>query len=222
MQVLRFDLGPSLHRRNGLKNSIMSGMSGAAPAYHTRATPGSAAAVAIVARAAGACALLLVSTWVHGLGGVSSTRASDGGTDALFNWHPVLMTLAYAVFMTEALLAYKAPWQRDWARRVDVGGDSSFAIMFVLLILAVPHTVLPTRHCCCAPQASAQAASLGSAQRSAHMCSAGCHCRVAQPHPQTANADSQPVQPSQLPRRHRVAATGRSGAQMRARTRRVD
>jgi hypothetical protein len=34
----------------------------------------------------------------------------------LFNWHPVLMTLGFAVLMTEAVLAYKSPWQRSFSR----------------------------------------------------------------------------------------------------------
>eukprot|EP00983_Pelagomonas_calceolata_P104875 1159071-Pelagomonas_calceolata.AAC.3 len=47
------------------------------------------------------------------LGGVSTKAVPDGkgGTDTskIFNWHPVLMTLAFGVFMAEALMAYDAP-----------------------------------------------------------------------------------------------------------------
>jgi cytochrome b-561 len=36
----------------------------------------------------------------------------------LFNWHPVLMTLAFGIFMTEAVLSYKAPWSASFSRWV--------------------------------------------------------------------------------------------------------
>eukprot|EP00879_Flechtneria_rotunda_P003581 GHRR01003815.1.p1 GENE.GHRR01003815.1~~GHRR01003815.1.p1 ORF type:complete len:293 (+),score=68.89 GHRR01003815.1:1580-2458(+) len=75
----------------------------------------------IAARVCALTTLLVVGIWVHFyLGGVAAGPkvAADGGnsTDQLFNWHPVLMILAFAVFMTEAVLAYKAPLQQSFSR----------------------------------------------------------------------------------------------------------
>lgn len=63
--------------------------------------------------------LILMCIWAYSyLGGVglSPTRTRDQGmhltgndTSRIFNWHPILNTLAFAVFMAEALLAYRAP-----------------------------------------------------------------------------------------------------------------
>jgi len=44
--------------------------------------------------------IVIVSIWVYELGGLGSTDHE------LFNWHPLLMTLAYMLFMTEGVLAY--------------------------------------------------------------------------------------------------------------------
>lgn len=38
----------------------------------------------------------------------------------LFNWHPVLMTLAFGIFMSEAVLAYKVPLSAALTRCVCV------------------------------------------------------------------------------------------------------
>lgn len=49
------------------------------------------------------------------LGGVAlgptsiKDKPDENSTTKLFNWHPILMTLAFGVFMAEALLAYRAP-----------------------------------------------------------------------------------------------------------------
>lgn len=42
---------------------------------------------------------------------MSPTPVEAGGNDTkkVFNWHPVLMTLAFGVFMAEAVLTYSAP-----------------------------------------------------------------------------------------------------------------
>jgi hypothetical protein len=85
------------------------------------------------ARALAAALLALVGWWVHArLGGVAAGPGPDGSTSALFNWHPLLMTLAFPVLMSEALLAYRAPWRRDaprWVggarRRAGSGGCGS-------------------------------------------------------------------------------------------------
>eukprot|EP00884_Botryococcus_braunii_P004417 jgi/Botrbrau1/13977/Bobra.117_2s0007.1 len=56
---------------------------------------------------------VLIAIWVFSyLGGLSlhpkiSMKGNDTG--GIFNWHPLLMTLAFPVLMTEALLAYRAP-----------------------------------------------------------------------------------------------------------------
>ncbi|PSC72170.1 cytochrome b561 [Micractinium conductrix] len=61
--------------------------------------------------------LAAMLAWVLGpLGGLSlSPRPVPGGaagandTSQLFNWHPLLLTLAFPVLMAEAVLAYQAP-----------------------------------------------------------------------------------------------------------------
>jgi len=59
--------------------------------------------------------LATMAAWVFGyLGGLRlSPRPLDGGagndTSQLFNWHPLLLTLAFPVLMGEAVLAYRAP-----------------------------------------------------------------------------------------------------------------
>jgi hypothetical protein len=63
--------------------------------------------------------LIIVAWWVGArLGGVAASPDASGGTQRLFNWHPVLMTLAFPVFMSEALLAYRAPWANGAPRCV--------------------------------------------------------------------------------------------------------
>lgn len=58
--------------------------------------------------------LLLMVLWVtlH-LGGLrlspQPTGPDTNDTGALFNWHPLLLALAFPVLMGEALLSYKAP-----------------------------------------------------------------------------------------------------------------
>eukprot|EP00798_Chlamydomonas_sp_ICE-L_P018995 gene18995-25579_t len=70
----------------------------------------------IFARTCSITLLILMITWLQGyLGGFSlhpvviSSDPETNDTAKLFNWHPLLMTLAFAVFMTEAVLAYQAP-----------------------------------------------------------------------------------------------------------------
>ncbi|MEW5300840.1 MAG: hypothetical protein WDW36_003740 [Sanguina aurantia] len=70
--------------------------------------------VALLVRVLYIAIITLVSVWVWGyLGGVSlsPTYVSEGvnETGKLFNWHPVLMTTAFAVLMSEAIMSYKAP-----------------------------------------------------------------------------------------------------------------
>ena len=57
---------------------------------------------------------ILVSVWVFkDLGGLAFTAVSTGtnatDTSGIFNWHPLLMSLAFPVLMAEAVLAYRAP-----------------------------------------------------------------------------------------------------------------
>ena len=62
---------------------------------------------------------ILFAVWVFkDLGGlaftaittnVSSTGVVTTDTSGVFNWHPLLMSLAFPVFMAEAVLAYRAP-----------------------------------------------------------------------------------------------------------------
>jgi hypothetical protein len=67
-----------------------------------------------IARALIVTVLTLVIHWVHVyLGGVALAPVPDGkgGNDTghLFNYHPILMTLGFGVFMSEAVLTYQAP-----------------------------------------------------------------------------------------------------------------
>jgi len=82
-------------------------------------TPASASAVA--ARVLALTILALVTWWISDLGGVSAS--ADVGPDGvgvktarLFNWHPLLMVVAFVVLMTEALLAYRAPLRAALSR----------------------------------------------------------------------------------------------------------
>ena len=70
----------------------------------------------IVLRFTQALIAVFLTIWIWGyLGGVSvSPRVTDVETGAndtsqLFNWHPVLMTLAYIGCMAEAILSYSTP-----------------------------------------------------------------------------------------------------------------
>lgn len=57
---------------------------------------------------------ILIAVWVFkDLGGLAFTAVSTGtnatDTSGIFNWHPLLMSLAFPVLMAEAVLAYRAP-----------------------------------------------------------------------------------------------------------------
>lgn len=77
--------------------------------------------VSWLARSSALIVLILVGHWVSTyLGGVASSpkELPDGSNDTngIFNWHPILMTLGFVIFMTEAVLAYKAPWSTSFSR----------------------------------------------------------------------------------------------------------
>ena len=79
--------------------------------------------LSVLARALSLTILILIGKWVDQyLGGVASGPVPDGkggnDTTSLFNWHIIIMTLAFGVFMPEALLAYQSPlvpWLNRWA-----------------------------------------------------------------------------------------------------------
>ncbi|GBF88435.1 hypothetical protein Rsub_01147 [Raphidocelis subcapitata] len=103
------------------------------------AAPGASAAAA--ARALAVALLALVGWWVHArLGGVSARadRTADGGvsTARLFNWHPVLMTLAFPVLMGEALLAYRSPWLPDAPRPLRKLAHGAFHSLAAVCVAA--------------------------------------------------------------------------------------
>lgn len=64
--------------------------------------------------------VVIVAAWVFGsLGGVAlHPRGALTGntTDGLFNWHPLLMVLAWVVLSAEALLAYRSPLVQHLSR----------------------------------------------------------------------------------------------------------
>ena len=88
---------------------------------------------------------LLLSIWVFGyIGGVSFhpkvTDESTGENDTfgIFNWHPILMTLAFVGAMTEAILTYSSPL-------IHIPGDNRLLRKYVhggLHLVAVVLTVL--------------------------------------------------------------------------------
>lgn len=67
----------------------------------------------LIVRLAQLGGLSLMVLWIFGfLGGLRfSPLQTEGGnnTNGLFNWHPLLMTVAFVVLMSEAVLAYKGP-----------------------------------------------------------------------------------------------------------------
>jgi hypothetical protein len=112
----RLILGQQLRTRKGQPGSMALG--GDTQAAGRSSYSGSdLSTISLLARACGVATLLVVGLWVHQLGGVSTRPEQDGAsTDRLFNWHPVLMILGFGVLMTEAVLAYKAPWQQNFSR----------------------------------------------------------------------------------------------------------
>lgn len=72
------------------------------------------ARVTWLARSIAAITTSVMFLWVFNvLGGVALspkvTALGENDTGVIFNWHPLLMVLAFPVLMGEALLAYKAP-----------------------------------------------------------------------------------------------------------------
>jgi len=49
----------------------------------------------------------MMLAWISRLGWFKPEQSSDGGDAVSFNWHPLLMTLAFPVLMTEGMMAYK-------------------------------------------------------------------------------------------------------------------
>ena len=81
------------------------------------------------------------------LGGVAAGVGDGTDTSRLFNWHPVLMTLAFGGLMTEALLAFRGhpvvvvfagpQTQRAWAKRLHGALHGLSAVCIALGLLAV-------------------------------------------------------------------------------------
>jgi cytochrome b-561 len=94
-----------------------------------------------LARGSALLVLALVGHWVSAyLGGVAmAPHASADGrsndTNGIFNWHPILMTLGFVVFMTEALLAYKAPWSDASTRAARKTSHWAFHSLAALCVL---------------------------------------------------------------------------------------
>ena len=68
----------------------------------------------ILTRVLQVTSFLLMTTWIGVyLGGfrLKPKDLGDGSNDTgqLFNWHPFLITLAFPLFMSEAILSYRAP-----------------------------------------------------------------------------------------------------------------
>ena len=84
-------------------------------------------------------AALLVMTWVHQLGGLSWR---EGHSKQVFNWHPLLMILAYC-FMTVAALSFRAPpyqsmgYSRNTIKLVHGSAWTIAAIFGMIALIAV-------------------------------------------------------------------------------------
>lgn len=82
-------------------------------------------------------AALLVMTWVHQLGGLSW---KEGQSKQVFNWHPLLMILAYC-FMTVAALSFRAPpyhgCSRNTIKLVHGSAWTIAAIFGMIALIAV-------------------------------------------------------------------------------------
>eukprot|EP00197_Chlamydomonas_leiostraca_P002725 CAMPEP_0202857748 /NCGR_PEP_ID=MMETSP1391-20130828/565_1 /ASSEMBLY_ACC=CAM_ASM_000867 /TAXON_ID=1034604 /ORGANISM="Chlamydomonas leiostraca, Strain SAG 11-49" /LENGTH=268 /DNA_ID=CAMNT_0049536589 /DNA_START=138 /DNA_END=944 /DNA_ORIENTATION=+ len=99
----------------------------------------------IFARATMLALLICIGHWVQSyLGGVSMHATDDGkggaDTSKLFNWHPILMTLAFGVFMAEALLTYQVPlWPgipRETRKKIHWGCHSAAIVCALLGVTA--------------------------------------------------------------------------------------
>mmetsp|Transcript_446 Transcript_446/g.904 ORF Transcript_446/g.904 Transcript_446/m.904 type:complete len:290 (-) Transcript_446:378-1247(-) len=101
--------------------------------------------LAYIARGLMLLILILVGHWVQAyLGGVASgpePTAQGNDTGKLFNWHPILMTMAFAVFMAEAVLTYQAPLisslSRESRKRVHWVMHSAAALCILFGLIAV-------------------------------------------------------------------------------------
>ncbi|EFJ50224.1 hypothetical protein VOLCADRAFT_116942 [Volvox carteri f. nagariensis] len=103
---------------------------------------------AFLARACSLAIMVLVGHWVrvplHGVGIKPETNGYPDGTNdtsKLFNWHPVLMTLGFVVFMAEALLSYQAPiipgLPREVRKRIHLGCHLAATVCVFLGFVAV-------------------------------------------------------------------------------------
>jgi len=85
-------------------------------------------AATIIARVLELFTFVLTAIWIfHNLGGVGFSpkivlgpkkhaEEVTNDTGPVFNWHPLLMSLAFPVFMSEAMLAYRRPLAKDLDR----------------------------------------------------------------------------------------------------------
>ncbi|GMH42569.1 hypothetical protein BSKO_10488 [Bryopsis sp. KO-2023] len=71
--------------------------------------PSTTGSVSILIRLIWITTLCLIAVWTGSYLGGFSSKAENGNTSKLFNWHPLLMVLAIPVLMTESVLAYRAP-----------------------------------------------------------------------------------------------------------------
>jgi len=72
---------------------------------------------AVLARLLWIVLLILVLVWIDKMGGYKTgpedTSFNRNDTSLLFNWHPLLMVIAFPVFMTEAILVYSQPFPEN-------------------------------------------------------------------------------------------------------------
>lgn len=89
----------------------------------------------LVAHALALLGALLVFWWVSILGGLSWTK---GKSKQVFNWHPLMMILAFC-FMTVAALSFRAPYMYQNSNRqvVKLVHGSSWAVAAIFALVAL-------------------------------------------------------------------------------------
>jgi hypothetical protein len=90
----------------------------------------------ILAQLLSAISVLLALYWAHLLGGLSWQTSKQA-----FNWHPVMMVIAFAV-MTVSMISFRLKYMptRSWAKRVHYMGWLVAALCATVGLIAVFHS----------------------------------------------------------------------------------
>lgn len=155
---------------------------------------------ALAARALGLLITCLCIYWVqqyNGGVGLHPRELTDGGNDTgpIFCWHPILMLVAFAVFMAEAVLTYQAPLVPGISRSVLSCAGGACTVRQVGIAARIHCLPIVLRHV----QGGAQACALHPAFLRARLGAAGLVGGISVPQPQAASANSQLVHITFLP-----------------------